>query len=512
MDAPDQVAWGRLPFDARDVEGVPDGTPSTFAVMISPRRGRALRARLSAGGDPLQVRVDIESTYPPLSEQAYVEGWIHGEEIHDQQIVLTAHIQEEMPSANDDGSGCASMLEIARALTRLIGERKLPRPRRDIHFWWTNEIESEQQYFRENPAERRRMLVAINQDMVGARQSLGGRVQYASRSPWSLPSILDDVMESVLGMVRDGNTDLLTLRHTSSPKPFSREILAATGSREPFHARMVPYYAQSDHHVFTSAAVGVPATALINWPDGFIHSSGDDISVFDATQLQRNAVVVAAVGLFFAYADETDAATLAAYAAAQGRARAAADVARAVAHLTRADPSRRDHAYREARNLVHHAHVKEQRAVASVRRLATKGRAADIASRASSRLEEAERDGLELIEQDYVALAGKNPPNPELSPEERKMAEQVFTPTSDIGAYIDGVKKAGYAEGLHRVMQFEAYNLADGSRSALEVFETVQAEALSAGEWYYGTVTPSAVLDALTRGVAAGAFSLGEPR
>jgi hypothetical protein len=116
------------------------------------------------------------------------------------------------------------------------------------------------------------------------------------------------------------------------------------------------------------------------------------------------------------------------------------------------------------------------------------------------------------MEQDYVALAGKNPPNPELSPEERKMAEQVFTPTSDIGAYIDGVKKAGYAEGLHRVMQFEAYNLADGSRSALEVFETVQAEALSAGEWYYGTVTPSAVLDALTRGVAAGAFSLGEPR
>ena len=36
-----------------------------------------------------------------------VEGWIRGTEIHDQQIVLTAHIQEEMTSANDDGSGCA---------------------------------------------------------------------------------------------------------------------------------------------------------------------------------------------------------------------------------------------------------------------------------------------------------------------------------------------------------------------------------------------------------------------
>ena len=42
------------------------------------------------------------------------------------------------------------------------------------------------------------MLVNINQDMVGARQSWGGRVQYASRLPWSLPHALDDVMESVL--------------------------------------------------------------------------------------------------------------------------------------------------------------------------------------------------------------------------------------------------------------------------------------------------------------------------
>ena len=27
IDAPDQVAWGRLPFDAKDVDGVKDGTP-----------------------------------------------------------------------------------------------------------------------------------------------------------------------------------------------------------------------------------------------------------------------------------------------------------------------------------------------------------------------------------------------------------------------------------------------------------------------------------------------------
>ena len=278
VDAPDQVAWGRLPFDAKGVEGVTDGTPSTFAVMISPRRGRLLQKRMAAkDAKPLTVKVDIEAAFLERPEQAYVEGWIRGTEGRDQQIVLTAHIQEEMTSANDDGSGCANLLEIGRALTRLIAEGKVPRPRRDIRFWWVNEFSSQEQFFRENPKEPRRMLLDINQDMVGARQSMGGRVQYASRLPWSLPHALDDVMESVLLAVRDGNTSLLTTRGTAHPQPFTREIIAVKGSREPYHARMVPYHGSTDHHAFTPAPIGVPGTSLTNWPDEFIHSTGDDL-------------------------------------------------------------------------------------------------------------------------------------------------------------------------------------------------------------------------------------------
>ena len=75
------------------------------------------------------------------------------------------------------------------------------------------------------------MLLDINQDMVAARQSWGGRVQYASRLPWSLPHALDDVMESVLAMVRDGNTSLLTTRGTEParavhPRDHRRQGLA----------------------------------------------------------------------------------------------------------------------------------------------------------------------------------------------------------------------------------------------------------------------------------------------
>jgi hypothetical protein len=465
-----------------------------------------------ASDKPYKAKIDIESVYPAQAEQALVEGWIHGSEIHDQQIVLTAHAQEEMTSANDDGSGCASLLEIGRSLTRLIKDGKIPRPRRDIRFWWTNELASEPQYFRENPKEPRKMLLDIQQDMVAARQSWGGRVQYASRSPWSLPSALDDVMESVLTMVRDGNTELLTTRGTKVPVPFSREILSTKGSREPFHARMIPYFAHSDHHAFTPARIGVPATALINWPDEYIHSTGDDLENVDATQLQRNAVVVAAVSLFFASSGEDEDAALAGYVGARARARLADDVATAVAHVVGAAPADRDRAYRAARTLVHQSHLKELGALASIRRPPAKGRAAEVVAQASSRLEGSEGDDLNAVEKAYMGVTGKNPANVELTKDEKAMAAQVFAPAGEAQAAVDALDKVKRVDGLHATMQFEAFNFADGKRSAFEVYEAVAAEALSAGEWYYGRVTPADVLEALNRGTKAGAFTLKAPK
>jgi hypothetical protein len=55
-------------------------------------------------------------------------------------------------------------------------------------------------------------------------------------------------------------------------------------------------------------------------------------------------------------------------------------------------------------------------------------------------------------------------------------------------------------------MRFEVTNFADGKRSAWEVYEAVAAEALSAGEWYYGKVTPADVRAVLEAGAKAGAF------
>ena len=76
-------------------------------------------------------------------------------------------------------------IRFARALKKLIDEGTLPRPRRDIRFWWLDEISASQQYFADNPAEAKQLLANINQDMVGARQSAGSRVQFVTRPPFS---------------------------------------------------------------------------------------------------------------------------------------------------------------------------------------------------------------------------------------------------------------------------------------------------------------------------------------
>jgi hypothetical protein len=510
LDAPDQVAWARLPYQARKVAGVKDGTPPGFAFMISPRAGRRLQGWMADTGVAFEIKVDIETEYPDESEQAMVEAWLKGSEIADQQVVLTAHIQEEKTSANDNASGCASLLEIGRTLARLVREGRIPRPRRDIRFWWVNELSSQPQHFRDNPAEPGKMLVNISQDMVGARQSWGGRVQYASRLPWSLPHPLDDVMESVLTMVRDGNTDLLALRGRRVARPFSREITAVRGSREPFHARMVPYFGSTDHHSFTQAVIGVPGTSLTNWPDRWIHSSADDLHNVDATQLERNAVVVAAVALYFATVSDSQINTLAAYASARGRSRIAADLATAVAHLAAAGPERAAGALRQARNLVRQAHARELRSLAALNRLAETTTTRDYISAVSKGVAAGASEDLSRLDAAYQAMTGKPPGRMALTKDEKQLAGRRYVPVPDLATFQAAMARTRRRGRLHRLMTFEVYNFADGKRNGLEVYEAVAAEALAAGAWYYGRVGPTDVLRTLERARKAGAYEVFE--
>lgn len=517
-DHPDQYPWMRVP-----VENADRTKQGTFAFVLTYREGMRLRREMArAGGAGFRVRARVRSEFHPPS-QAIVEAVIRGTEIHDQDILLTGHLQEEMFSANDDASGCANVLEIGRALKKLVDEGRLPRPRRDIRFWWVDEISAPERYFAERPDERRQFLANINQDMVGARQSAGSRVQFVTRPPFSRASFLGDVVESIVESIVAGNTSFLAAgqarqvqRGVEAPGsssdedlPYSRPILARLGTREKYDARVIPFHNNTDHQVFNMGIVGIPGVTFTNWPDEYIHSSDDDLWQMDATQLKRNAVAVAASAYFLATVGEGELPALLSEVYGRALERVSRDQTTAMRMVAAAAPEARGQAYARAANLVREAARRERRVVESIRAVVPPGsQAAALVDRFVLQVpSDAAAEG--RVAAHYAALTGeKTLPAFPYGPKEKELAARVPVLVDDVAGFLERRRKIVRPTSLHPLMAFEALGFVDGQRSYLDIYHAVLAEADAAGEWYYGTVTLEAIEQYLESARAAGVLTL----
>jgi hypothetical protein len=507
FDTPDHVAYVKVPPTG------PDGKLGTWAFMISARRHGQLQDILRKAKSlnlSAKVRVDIDTQIHEPAEQAYLWAELKGSQIHDEDIVLTAHLDEERTSANDNGSGCASILEIGRAIKALVKEGKIAPPKRDIVFWWPNEHLSEYQYFIDHPGEQKNMLASINQDMVGAKQSLGSRVQHIIRTPYSIPSYLNDVIESIADYVILTNTGFMGAEEAGTPQPFSKPILSFLGTRERFNAMVVPHSGGSDQEVFCEGVVGVPGVALINNPDAYIHSTDDDLQNIDPTQLKRNAFLVAAATLFIANAGDEDVPMLAGEIYSRALQRLGKDLNTALAHLREKKAGAYAQSYKEARNLVEQALERERRGLESVLTFAAPGgKNASFVMRKIKKLGELTPNLIQELDAQYLLASGERKiPVPVLSAEEKVLAARVPV---NIDSLDDYFKKRGWSAGapdLHPIMAKECFCFVDGKRSFLDITRAVQAEALSVGEFYYGKVTLEAVRELLNQAVEKGILKL----
>jgi hypothetical protein len=274
--------------------------------------------------------------------------------------------------------------------------------------------------------------------------------------------------------------------------------------------------------VFNDPWVGVPGTTLTNWPDEYIHSSGDDLWQIDSTQLKRNAYVVAATAWWLANAGPKDVDGLAAFVAARAAGRLARDLATAqawIAHGSGEDASRR----RAAFDLLDVSLETELAALESVGRVATPGDRSAMAAQA---------DMLRSIAKAFTARLG--PPPEGTSPAMTRLAarvprrataslsewlkleraaaegrardarakresEEAEEAARKAGRKVKGAPNAGASadsgddHALHPLMGAAAFGFMDGKRNAAEIARRVCAEALSAGWWYYGETTPEKV-------------------
>jgi hypothetical protein len=504
FNRPDQVRWLSLS------SGAADGREPTFAFVLSLRQGLALRNRLAAAREPLRVHAVVDAGFDSvLGEepwQVMVEGWIRGTE-HEagQDIVLTSHTQEEKYSANDDASGVASMLEIARALNRLIDEGVLSRPRRSIRFWWVREFASQRQYFADHPDAHRRMWVNVNQDMVGADQSQDVlRKQNITRVPATRFHFLNDVTEAVVEYMVASNTFELAQAQAGIPL-YPNPHLSGQGSRHRYNAEMIFFHGNTDHIPFLEAPIGVPAVSFTNMPDRFIHSTDDDLGNIDRTQLQRNAVAAALIAYAMANAGAASASALAAETAGRGAERMARNTRLGLSWIAAAgrpaaspfEPSFADvaAAYHAAADQVRYAGDRERRAVASLEQvraggaLNTRALLDDVSRREAQALRE--------VAAGYERVAGRRAPARSATPAERRLAQlrpQLAAGPRELHmlrGQIPGVA------GLHNLMAFEILNAVDGRRSGEDIYRLVAAQAREAGPHYYGTVAPDAVVQYL---------------
>jgi peptidase M28-like protein len=495
VDQPDMVPW--LTLATRRV----DGKDPTFAFILSLREGVALRNRLAAARTPLRARALVQTE---LGSRVHAEPWMPMVEAlipgsdpgARQDVVLSAHLQEGYQSANDDGSGIASVLEIGRALTRLIAQGKLPRPRRTIRLWWTTENDAERQYFAAHPDTLRRIWVDVNQDMVGADQSLDVmRTQDVTRLPAARFHLLNDVMESVVDYMVAANTSNIT-QYRNGIGLYPKPHLAHNGSLHRYNAQAVWYFGDSDHQSFLDA--GVPAITFTNNPDRYIHSNLDDLFQIDRTQLGRNALSAALIAYTMASADMASLPRLAAEVVGRGEQRLGGSVRLALQMLAGAGAADRPAAYLAAADQVRYGADRERRAIRSLGQVAAP--AAATVPVLLGELDRREAQAMRDLQAAWTAGGGGALPRPTLGPAETELAALrpafVATPKEWLAAYDE----IDWGSSLNGYVGREVLQSIDGTRTGLDIYRLVAAEVREGGTHYYGTASPEAVL-ALIRNV-----------
>jgi aminopeptidase YwaD len=265
----------------------------TFAFMVSLKTARAMKQRL-AKGEKITLHAVVKAGQHPGFYEV-VTATIPGADpkLKDEEIAFSCHLDHQRPGANDNASGCVTILEVARTLQKLINEGKLARPARSIRFIWPPEIEGTVTLLSARPEFLKRIKAVVHMDMVGGGPETKV-VFHVTRGPMSLPSFVHDVAWAFAEFVNEESYKFAATGKAEFP------FVAPEGGKEPLRAEYSAYSMGSDHDVYQDSSFGIPAIYLNDWPDRYIHTNFDTAANIDPTKLKRAAFVGAASGYFLA--------------------------------------------------------------------------------------------------------------------------------------------------------------------------------------------------------------------
>jgi aminopeptidase YwaD len=280
----DAIRWGHLQtFSANN----------TFAFMVSLRMAHAFQSRL-AKGEEIQLHAVVKAGQHPGNYEV-MTATIPGADskLNDEEIAFSCHLDHQRPGANDNASGCATILEVARTLQKLTADGKLARPARTIRFIFPPEIEGTLALLNGKPEFAKRIKAVVHMDMVGGGPETKA-VFHVTRGPMSLPSFVQDVAWAFAEWVNEESYKFAATGKAEYP------LVSPEGGKEPLRAEYSAFTMGSDHDVYQDSSFGIPVIYLNDWPDRFIHTNLDSAANIDATKLKRAGFIGAASGYFLA--------------------------------------------------------------------------------------------------------------------------------------------------------------------------------------------------------------------
>ncbi|MFN8239263.1 MAG: M28 family peptidase [Bacteroidales bacterium] len=338
-----------------------------FGFFLPPREGMLLRDRLLAR-EKIKVHAVVEAQN--LDYDLEVPSClIKGTDPDAGEVIFSAHLYEGFVKmgANDDLSGCAAILEIARMLNTMIKEGRIERPRRTIRFIWAPEFSGTGPWVTENKELMKKTLCNINLDMVGLYLKGSSSFLCMHRTTYGNPHYINDVMENYYNFVGLGNRAGLAV---SGRAGFVKRIVSPTGSDDPFYYAIDDHYGASDHEVFNDWGVQVPGIMMITWPDLYYHTSQDIADKCDATQLKRVCFIGAAAAYTIASADDNMALGIAGEVSGNSSSRIGKQLQRAIDELGSATKDDFEQTYKRTKSFIEAAVINEKATASATAELA----------------------------------------------------------------------------------------------------------------------------------------------
>jgi aminopeptidase YwaD len=438
-DDRDLVRWGHLSaYETRN----------TFAFMLSKRQAEEYRRRMAAG-ETITLAAHVRAKIVPATFDV-VNAAIRGSDPSAGEVVLTAHFCHESAGANDNASGSAVLLEVARALRGAIARGALPEPKRTIRFLWLPEIAGSQAWLIRNREVARRsggtpvkFVAGVHLDMVGGLLSTTRGTLHVSRSAETLPHVVNEIADAFVQEVLAASS-----KYAEHGGDAASAFVWPPGSREALLADVRAVELGSDHQVFQDSSFAVPMVYFHDWPDVTIHTNKDLPENLDATKLGRVAYMAAGIAWTLAALPDDQAPRLLSLTAANAEAR----IARAGFPN---DRSPRDWALARRETV--------ERSAATVRSVG------ELWPSVAGVAHEAER-----------GIRGLAPEIPADDPGDRRVPSRNPDVVGPLGVYyFDFLERALGAGAVSKialakrddgdVLAWEAFNLVDGKRSISEI-------------------------------------------